>query len=348
MGEMIGKYRKLLLSAAALLVALALCALPSCGTQSVSGPEEASPSSPESVVTFRLPTFLQTSPSSDTPETPTTTPAPTQTETTGTPTPADVTPPTVTGEDFSIVQGGSVSYKKQIEAEDDSGLPVTIEVDASAVDLDEPGDYPVIYTVSDAAGNKTMLTLTLTVIPQDPDPEDKAAVVKYNVYMILNEIVDDSMNDMQKAYAVYYWTRHNISYTGHSDKTSPTIAAYDGLMTMKGDCYTYYAVAKAFLTALHIDTVDVVKLRTSNKQYMHYWLLVNIGTGWYHFDANPYTKFPDPNFFMVTDAEIKAWDQKYYHHAHNYDASLYPEIATESVQYLIDYSSPVLILPEDN
>ena len=343
----------ILIRAAALLLAvLSFTALVSCGTQQTAAPEDETPESPVSIVMFEPPTFLRPHVNSENGETDATpvepTPSvPTSDETTVTPVPEDHTPPVVTGENFTVTSGGSVSYKKQITATDDSGLPVTIDVDASAVDLDTPGDYPVVYTVRDAAGNETRLTLTVTVVPAEPDPNDMEAVVKYNVYMILGEIVDDSMNDMQKAYAVYYWTRHNINYTGTSDKSSPIVGAYDGLMTRKGDCYTYFAVAKAFLDALHIETIDVIKLKTSPKQYMHYWLLINIGTGWYHFDANPYVKIGHANFFMATDAEIKKWDNTYYHHAHNYDASLYPEFATESVQYLIDYDKPTLTLPEN-
>lgn len=250
----------------------------------------------------------------------------------------DETPPTVTGEDFEITQGESVSYRNQITISDDLDSNPTISIDNSAVDLDTPGIYPVTYTVSDKAGNQTVLVLQLTVKKKIP-PEEEAVLAEAQT--ILSSITDDSMSDLQMAYTIYRWTKYNIGYVDSSDKTSWVIGAQDGFKTRRGDCYTYYAVAKALLTAAGIDNVDMVKYRTSEKQSRHYWLLVNVGDGWYHFDATPYV-YKNSNFFMVTDQELSAWDAKYYKGAHNFIDEGLPARATESIQDRVNYSSSKL------
>ncbi len=267
-----------------------------------------------------------------------TTPPPSAT--TAQPTASDVTPPTVTGQDFEITQGDSVSYRKQVSVSDDKDENPTISIDNSAVDLDTPGVYPVIYTVTDAAGNKTVFTLQLTVLKKiTPAPTEE--YVLSEAEKILAEITDDSLSDLQVAYSIYRWTKYNIGYYDSSDKTSWLVGAYEGFQKRRGDCFTYFSVSKALLTAAGIDNVDMVKYRSSEKQSRHYWSLVNVGVGWYHFDSTPYV-YKESNFFMVTDEELSKWDNKYYKNAHAFVDEGLPERATESIQDRINYSSSKL------
>ena len=253
----------------------------------------------------------------------------------------DITPPTVDGSDFSITVGDSVSYKKQITVTDDSDLSPKIEVDNSAVDIENPGVYPVVYTVTDASGNFTKLTLYLTVNKKNPVKGPNEDYVLMQAESILASITNDSMSDLQVAYTIYRWTKNNIAYVDTSDKTNWVVGAYDGFRNRSGDCYTYYAVSKALLTAADIDNVDVVKHRTSSTASRHYWLLVNVGDGWYHMDCTRYV-YKNANFFMLTDAEISAWDAKYYRGAHTYLKEGLPAVSTVSIQDRVNYNSPNL------
>lgn len=56
-----------------------------------------------------------------------------------------------------------------------------------------------------------------------------------------------------------------------------------------------------------IQNVDIVKSDTSHSA--HYWSLINLGDGWYHFDATP--RKGGGNFFMLTDAELAAYSTKH-------------------------------------
>ena len=253
----------------------------------------------------------------------------------------DITPPVVSGSDFAITVGDTVSYKKQITVQDDSDPNPEIKVDNSSVLLDTPGTYPIIYTVPDASGNSTVFTIQLTIQKKDPVVGANEEYVLLQARKILDQITDESMSKLQVAYTIYRWTKNNIGYVDTSDKTNWVVGAYDGFKNRSGDCYTYFAVSKALLTAAGIETRDVVKNRTSSKQSMHYWLLVNVGDGWYHFDSTRYV-YSSANFFMLTDAEISAWDAKYYKNAHGYLKDGLPEVATKSIQDRINYSSPNL------
>ena len=121
----------------------------------------------------------------------------------------------------------------------------------------------------------------------------------------LDSIIEDGMTPMEQAKAVFTYVHNNIRYISHSDKSDWMNGAYAGLTTGKGDCFTYYAVSRALLTALEIDNLEVQ--RTGGKT-QHFWNLVNCGDGWYHFDACPRSiKMPSFYSFMVTDEQGAAF-----------------------------------------
>jgi len=88
-------------------------------------------------------------------------------------TPVDTTPPviTLTGDNPQIIEAGEAYTELGATARDnvDGDLTAVIVIDASSVDTSVPGEYPVTYDVSDAAGNAAT-TVTRTVICQDTTP----------------------------------------------------------------------------------------------------------------------------------------------------------------------------------
>lgn len=121
--------------------------------------------------------------------------------------------------------------------------------------------------------------------------------------LIASAIVTDEMDNLAKARAVYDFVRSSINYSGNSDKTDWKIAAKEGLKTRQGDCYTYYACARALLTYMGIDNREV---RRVDGRSDHWWNLVNCGSGWYHMDATPMgAEMPAFNAFMFTDEQAK-------------------------------------------
>lgn len=253
----------------------------------------------------------------------------------------DTTPPTIVGSDFQITLGEGVSYKKQVTVSDDSDPYPTLTVDNSGVDLETPGVYPVIYTAKDKAGNTATLTIYLTVVAKEPDLTETEKYVYGEAEKILARITTDDMSKLDVAYAIYRWSKNNIGYWGTTDKSDWITAAYTTLTTGCGDCYGFYAVSKALMTVAGIDHYDLVKDRQSEEATRHYWFLVNVGDGWYHFDTTRF-RYPESNFFMLTNEEILAWDATYYPGTHTYIKDGVPEVATKSIQDRVDYESSQL------
>ena len=180
--------------------------------------------------------------------------------------------------------------------------------------------------------------------PEDPsetDPELPAVVdddapplyctqeeLDEQVQKAIDSIITDGMTKLEQAKAVWDFTKNGIRYTGDSDKSDWKSGAYEGLTTRKGDCFTYYAVSRALLTALEIDNLEVRRVGGISD---HYWNLVNCGDGWYHFDATPRSStLPYFVSFMFNDKEAADYTVKvgggreYY----AFDGDLYPERGT--------------------
>ena len=250
---------------------------------------------------------------------------------------SDVIPPVIEGvKNITVEVGETVSYRKNVIVTDNEDTNPTLTIDNSGVDLDTPGKYTVVYTATDAAGNTS--TAEITVIVEEKGPKRDLDEVYALAQKVLDKIIDESMTDMEKAFAVYRWTNRNIMYTGTADKTHWTIGAYEAFTKRAGDCYSYYAAAKAMFEVLGIENVDIVKSDTSHSS--HFWSIINLGDGWYHVDCTP-RKGSGDLFFMVTDEELEAYSVSH-KNSHIFDGSLYPERATDSVQDKVDYTNGVI------
>ena len=76
----------------------------------------------------------------------------------------DNDPPLIAGvSDLSTGVGEGVAYRSGIVVTDDVDPAPVLSVDSSHVDLSRAGSYPVTYTATDFAGNKSSVTVTLHV-----------------------------------------------------------------------------------------------------------------------------------------------------------------------------------------
>ena len=78
--------------------------------------------------------------------------------------PPDTTPPVIAlnGGDVTIPVGGTYS-EQGASATDNVDTNVTVSIDNSTVDTSTAGEYTVTYTATDAAGNQSQETITVTV-----------------------------------------------------------------------------------------------------------------------------------------------------------------------------------------
>lgn len=230
----------------------------------------------------------------------------------------DTEPPVISGAaDQTIFIGDSISYRSGVAAYDDADGAIDFSVDSSAVNIYEIGEYDVVYSAVDSSGNTAYQHVTISVI--DPNTDAVYAIADD----ILAAITTPDMSLLQKAQRIHSWIRGNITYTGSSEKTNAIAGAYSGFRTRQGDCFTFYSVSEVLLTRAGIPNMRVTRVGGYTS---HYWNLINVGTGWYHFDANPTRE--RINNFMFTSVQAEEFTRlieqvpNYY----VYDKSLYPTV----------------------
>lgn len=125
------------------------------------------------------------------------------------------------------------------------------------------------------------------------------------------------MSQEAKAIAIFDWCHDKISYNGVNNASSWQEAAYTGLTSRAGNCYTYYATARMLLTQAGITNMSI-------QSPDHYWNLVDVGDGWLHFDTT-YSS-DGVRICLWTDDELTAYFELGYKQRHDYDKSSYPDI----------------------
>ncbi len=241
----------------------------------------------------------------------------------------DTEPPVIEGvKDITVEVGGSVSYKKGVTVTDNSGESIKVSVDNSRVNLNEPGVYEVSYSATDSAGNSTIVRATVTVTEAPKATEKDVEALAKKIY---KKLYEDGMSKWDIAFAIYTWTHDSIKYVDVETTIDDSIqAAYDGFSELKGDCLTYMTVAEALLKQAGIPTKRIERLKYEDEAN-HYWLLVDIGDGWYHFDACWRLKNKPYEPFMRTDAELAEYCKEYkIEYYYRFDKSKYPTRGTVS------------------
>ena len=233
----------------------------------------------------------------------------------------DTKAPVVSVSNLDVTVGDVISYKKAISYYDNASSveEMIVEIDNSKVNLDKVGVYDVIYTVMDVAKNATTVVSKVNVIEEVPVWNDEEAL-KTKGLEVLEEILNKRMSDYEKAEAIFRWVNTKIRFINFSEKDNFMRGAYEGLFLQKGDCFVYAATSKFLLTLAQIPNIDIKKVTTNPS---HYWNLVYIEDGWYHFDANP-TK-EGTKVFLYTEEQLETFSSSR-GNTHVYDKSLYPEI----------------------
>ncbi len=228
-------------------------------------------------------------------------------------------------EKLTVNIGQSVSYRKGISVTDDRDGELSFTVDADNVNLEEEGTYTIIYTATDKSGNVAKAEREIFVSSKLVVNEE---LVDETAQAILDKIIEEDMSDHEKIYAVYMYIRKNVSYSSSKEKDILS-AAYKAMKYKRGDCYNYFAIAKVLLDKLEIENLPVERYKGRSS---HYWLLVNIGTGWYHYDTSPQSAEDPFRCFMKTDKQVQSYARNRTDGRSDYykiDYSKYPELATE-------------------
>ena len=233
--------------------------------------------------------------------------------------PEDKEPPVIAGaRDLTVTVGGTVSYRNGVTVTDNADENVQLQVDAGQVNLSQAGSYPVTYWAEDSRGNRTEVTITVRVeeapaqgqpgVEPTTDPTEPAAVTREALDElaagILSQITTPNMTQRQKARAIFDYVSGNVHYVGTPDSVDWVTAAYVGLTQKRGDCFYYFACSKELLTLAGIPNIDLNRVGGNSD---HYWQLVNVGDGWYHFDACPHPDSYPLTAFLLTEAEVREY-----------------------------------------
>ncbi len=215
--------------------------------------------------------------------------------------------------------GESIAYLAEVYAEDsvDGRTQVTVK---SNVIPDKAGTYRVVYSSVDASGNKASASCEFRLVESTVSEEEVHALAK----SVLESITTEDMVTAEKMKAIFEYVRKHVSYVGKSDKTDWRKEAVRGIKSKKGDCFTFYSVTRALLDELGVEYMSVTRLGSRTR---HYWVIVNIGTGWYHFDPTLAPRHKHKCFMWTNEqCKVKAYFWRY-------DQSKYPEIAKKKFDY---------------
>ena len=215
--------------------------------------------------------------------------------------------------------GEPIAYLAEVYAEDkvDGRTKVLVR---SEVQPDQEGSYDVVFIAEDVSGNHTTAKCKYKLVNATVSEEEVRALAQD----VLAKILTDDMVTAEKLKAVFKYVRGHVSYVGKSDKTDWRKEAVRGIQTGKGDCFTFYAVTRALLDELGVEYMSVTRKGSSTR---HYWVIVNIGTGWYHFDPTIAPRHRHQCFMWTNrQCQVKSYFWRY-------EKANYPDIATEPFDY---------------
>ncbi len=257
--------------------------------------------------------------------------------------PEDTKAPVITADKDTVIiyTGENVSLRSFVKVKDDSGEDCELKIDSN-VDQDKPNDektpyYTVKFTATDPSGNKSK-TFTLKVIVKDGTyslsklmtlveqrAADKLGYTKSSVgsrtkVQIVKDIYN-YVNDPTKGKNdanIYFSDISNTpaqkaqggqkTRTGWQDDWVEEAYRTLSMTSMQGDCYSYYAVSKAFFKYFGIENEGIERSQRSTESGTHYWNIVKVEGGWYYYDATRLGgTFADGtrNGCLRTDAELR-------------------------------------------
>lgn len=249
--------------------------------------------------------------------------------------------------------GENVSYKTAVKVTDNSGT-YTLDIDRDDVNLDKEGKYTVIYTAKDGAGNSATLEVTIVVSQKKYTYDELMSAIARKAATLG---ITSDMSKREQVEAVYDYVNSKVEYGAESNipnidrddweidwvmeaamtmESKPKVDTYD----MRGDCYSYYSLSKAFFEYLDIEHVGIQRDNSDipSKEGTHFWLMVNIGdktAQWYYFDATrlngKFTSDGTKSGCLMTLGKIQSYEpsKNLGYNFYEFDPSDYPTAATK-------------------
>ena len=260
----------------------------------------------------------------------------------------DTEPPSLSLPEYIVgYVGEGIAYRNGVEVRDNC-FGVTLTVDDSKVDTTKEGTYPVTYIATDAAGHTTSAVISIvihkTLITEEMLNERIAKIAS-------EQGMSKKLSKEELCKRIYKYINDpgasadaaRFKYTGFSNDTTRTDWRNEAVLTLQngqGDCYSYFALAKAFFEYFGIENKDIQRSAGLTSD-THFWNMVNIGTEanprWYFFDATRYAgefTVGGDNGCLLTQAQLdgyKATDSSYNGVYYAYDKAAYPTPQTKII-----------------
>ena len=210
----------------------------------------------------------------------------------------------------------SYSFKEHVTATDSRDGKVKVTVDTSKINWNKTGKYKIYYHAVDEAGNKASSWAKVQVIV--PGAAEAAAD------KILASITRKSWSKEKKARRIYSYVKGHMSYVHNASHPNWRSSGLNGFRYRSGDCYTYYSASRLLLSRAGISNIMINRYPTNRGR--HYWNLVYVHDGWYHFDTTPRVR--DRRFCLWTDAQLKGYSNDY---TFKFNNKLYPKRAKKRI-----------------
>ena len=243
--------------------------------------------------------------------------------------------------------GEGIAFRADVTVVDNC-FGATLTVDDSKVDKDKAGEYLVSYIATDAAGNKSEALVILVMHDKRVSAEELNAVI---AEIAKNQGMSKSLSKEELCKRIYAYVNDpeasasgaRYQYVGFSNDPSRSDWRKEAYLTIQngqGDCYSYFALSKAFFEYFEIENLDIERSAGLTSD-THFWNMVNIGTSqkprWYFFDATRYAgKFTvgGDNGCLLTKAQLdgyKASNSKYDGVYYAFDEAKYPAAETNII-----------------
>ncbi len=221
--------------------------------------------------------------------------------------PRDSIPPTIRViSPIEICVGEGISLRRHITVFDDltDSDNIKIKADLSNVDVNTEGEYPVYISATDACGNTSKISISITVKYRLITRE----ILDLKIQDTARSLMSEDMTDEEKCRAIYKYVRENIEYSEAYQQLDRITSAYHGLQYLRGDCYVSYSVCAELLDYCGIDNVPV-KRKEGHTQDTHFWCLVSLNGEWYHLDAT--RLYPDMENMgcLMTDEQLDKYNK---------------------------------------
>ncbi len=210
--------------------------------------------------------------------------------------------------------GEPALYKQMVSVSDNSGN-YDLQVDYSKVNLSKVGNYKVLYTATDKAGNVAEYTLIYTIKKAEYSED---ALMKRIGEIAYENDWSKSMSKKELVREIYKYVQ-TYDYVGDSNlefesrNTWRTDWLEEAVLTLDaegGDCYSYYSLSVAFFEYFDINYDGIRRSKEGMPDGTHFWCVVEIEEGWYYYDATHLAgRFGDGtrNACLVTAAKLKSY-----------------------------------------